>query len=81
MNTFTFQMGVVHPKRHDSFANRFTGSRFAVNVSRYTGNLINHLLVDGNANWMSICKTLAEYLAIDLSRLKSKDSHFPTCFK
>ena len=42
--------------RQRQFANRFTGSRFAVNASRYTGNLINHLLLNGNAYRKSICK-------------------------
>ena len=35
------------------FANRSTGSRFAVNASRYTGNLINHLSLDGNRHTRS----------------------------
>ena len=42
--------------RQRQFANRFTGSRFAVNASRCTGNLINHLLLNGNAYRKSICK-------------------------
>ena len=45
--------------RQRQFANRFTGSRFAVNASRYTGNLINHLLLNGNAYQKSICKQLS----------------------
>ena len=44
--------------RQRQFANRFTGSRCAVNVSRYTGNLINHLALKGNASRKSICKII-----------------------
>ena len=43
--------------RQRQLANRSTGSRFAVNASRYTGNLINHLSLDGNAHRKSVYKT------------------------
>ena len=49
--------------RQRQFANRFTGSRFAVNASRYTGNLINHHKLNGNAYRKSICKTLRKHFA------------------
>ena len=47
--------------RQRQFANRSTGSRFAVNAVRYTGNLIIHLSFDGNAYQKSICKTLGKH--------------------
>ena len=49
--------------RQRQLANRSTGSRFAVNVSRYTGNLINHLSFDGNVYRKLICKTRRKYFA------------------
>ena len=49
--------------RQRQFANRSTGSRFAVNAVRYTGNLIIHLSFDGNAYQKSICKTLGKHFA------------------
>ena len=49
--------------RQRQLANRSTGSRFAVDASRYTENLINHLSLHGNAHRKSICKTLRKYSA------------------
>ena len=51
--------------RQRQFANRFTGSRFAVNASCYTGNLS----LDGNASRKSICKTLGKYFASNFQGL------------
>ena len=66
--------------RHRQFANRFTGSRFAVDASRYTGNLINHLSLDGNAYRKTICKTLRKYFASNcqglLKTLSNKITRF-----
>ena len=51
----------IHPNRYGSFT---------VNASRYTGNLINHLSIDGDAYRKTICKTLR----IFRNRLESNDS-------
>ena len=48
--------------RQRQFANRSTGSRFAVNAVRYTGNLIIHLSFDGNAYQFTIPYQFARHL-------------------
>ena len=63
-------------KRH--FTNRSTGSRFAVNASRYAGNLINHLSLDGDAYRKSICKTLTKYFASNCQGLSKMLSNRKT---
>ena len=68
--------------RQRQFTNRSTGSRFVVNASRYTENLINHLSLDGSTHRKSICETLIKYFASNCQgllkmlsiRLESNDS-------
>ena len=75
-----FQYTQTATIRQRQFANRFTGSRFAVNASRYTGNLINHLSLDGNASRKSICKTLRKYFASNCQGLLKTLSNQMTRF-
>ena len=48
----------------------------AVNASRYTGNLINHLSLDGN--WKSICKSLRKYFISNCQGLLKMLSNWTT---
>lgn len=68
----------IHPNRYDSskaVCESFYGGRFAVNASCYTGNLINHLSLDGNAYRKSTVMGCWKCCRIDSIRLESSDSY------